>query len=325
MSQERILLFDIIKGISIFLVVLGHCLQTFVPDYQENHIFLGIYMFHMPLFIFISGYFFYPSVKKLSLKKFLIKKFFNLYLPSLFWGMFNIILMGGNKLLNDDNIELSYISNLLFTGAWFLTALFLICIIGAFIEHYNNTQKIKIWGICYLIIYLLPPLWMVNEIKFLIPFFIIGLLTKKYEAINISIPVFLCTLILYIICFHFYDFSYSLYTMKYNITEIDYHIKNFIRVLAGISGITCIFFLCYYLSNISAQKIKIFLSYIGSITLPIYVLHQKFFLLNKFIQYTSDQIITILFITLGCIFLSIIVYKVLNKFSILRLLCFGEK
>lgn len=94
-SPNRIEHFDILKGIAIFLVVLGHCLQTFTPDWQNNNIALAIYMFHMPLFIFISGYFFYPSVKKLSLKDFIIKKFIHLYLPSLFWGLFNILLMGG--------------------------------------------------------------------------------------------------------------------------------------------------------------------------------------------------------------------------------------
>ena len=86
---NRIAYFDILKGIAIFLVVLGHCLQIFTPNWQENKIALSIYMFHMPLFIFISGYFFYPSVKKIPLKEFIVKKFIRLYLPSLFWGLFN--------------------------------------------------------------------------------------------------------------------------------------------------------------------------------------------------------------------------------------------
>lgn len=324
-SPNRITYFDILKGIAIFLVVLGHCLQTFTPNWQDNQIALSIYMFHMPLFIFISGYFFYPSVKKIPLKEFIVKKFIHLYLPSLFWGLFNVSLMGVNKLLSNKDIEYYYFSNILFTGAWFLTALFIISTIGAFIEYSKSTQKIKIWILCYFIIYFLPPLWMVNEIKFLMPFFIMGILAKRYEITHISISAFLCMFILFIVCSYFYDFSYSLYTMKCNITEADYYLKSLIRFLAGISGITCISYLCMYVSNIPIPKCKEFFSYIGTITLPIYVLHQNFLIPNRFIQYTSNHIIIILLITIGCVFLSIIAYKIIHKSSILRLLCFGEK
>lgn len=49
---------DILKGTAIILMVLGHVIQTiYAPDnYDENLIFKFIYSFHMPLFIFISGY-----------------------------------------------------------------------------------------------------------------------------------------------------------------------------------------------------------------------------------------------------------------------------
>jgi len=50
--------FDILKGIGIVAVVLGH----FVEPFRANHfifkgIFVLIYSFHMPLFSFVSGYF----------------------------------------------------------------------------------------------------------------------------------------------------------------------------------------------------------------------------------------------------------------------------
>ena len=152
-----------------------------------------------------------------------------------------------------------------------------------------------------------------------------GILAKQYEITYISFPVFLLILILFSACFHIYDFSYSLYTMKYNITEADYYLKSLIRFIAGISGITCINFLSRYISNLPLSKCKEVLSYIGTITLPIYVLHQIFLMPNRFIKYTSNHIIIILMITIGCILLSIITYKILHKSSILRLLCFGEK
>lgn len=57
--------FDTIKFILIFLVVFGHILETKMGHSlicNELHAF--IYLFHMPLFIFISGYFSHRNDKK---------------------------------------------------------------------------------------------------------------------------------------------------------------------------------------------------------------------------------------------------------------------
>lgn len=55
---ERIALFDNIKGILIILVVLGHIAH---PIHNENPVLSAvfdiIYLFHMPLFVFMSGLF----------------------------------------------------------------------------------------------------------------------------------------------------------------------------------------------------------------------------------------------------------------------------
>lgn len=39
---------NILKGIGILFVVMGHCISPFTPY---------VYMFHMSLFFFVSGYF----------------------------------------------------------------------------------------------------------------------------------------------------------------------------------------------------------------------------------------------------------------------------
>ncbi|MGM0126410.1 hypothetical protein IGI37_003839 [Enterococcus sp. AZ194] len=51
-------MFDNIKGILIFLVVLGHALEYFRLDNPIiETLYTFIYLFHMPVFVFISGYF----------------------------------------------------------------------------------------------------------------------------------------------------------------------------------------------------------------------------------------------------------------------------
>lgn len=58
MEKQRDLAFDNIRGILIFLVVLGHALEYFrLTNIAAEFVYVFIYLFHMPVFIFISGYF----------------------------------------------------------------------------------------------------------------------------------------------------------------------------------------------------------------------------------------------------------------------------
>ncbi len=57
-SLKRNAYFDNIKGVLILLVVVGHAVDIFTGSYDSaKAMFLWIYSFHMPLFIFVSGYF----------------------------------------------------------------------------------------------------------------------------------------------------------------------------------------------------------------------------------------------------------------------------
>ena len=57
-EKKREFLFDNIRGILILLVVLGHALEYFrLENDVGKFVYVFIYLFHMPVFIFISGYF----------------------------------------------------------------------------------------------------------------------------------------------------------------------------------------------------------------------------------------------------------------------------
>lgn len=57
MSKNRSAYWDNIKGFLIFLVVFAHCLFNFQDKEAIEAIVQCIYLFHMPAFIFVSGYF----------------------------------------------------------------------------------------------------------------------------------------------------------------------------------------------------------------------------------------------------------------------------
>ncbi len=55
-TKKRILYYDNLKFILILLVVIGHVIERQVDISYMNGIYLFIYTFHMPLFIFITGF-----------------------------------------------------------------------------------------------------------------------------------------------------------------------------------------------------------------------------------------------------------------------------
>ena len=62
-QAKRLPYWDTMKGILIILVVLGHFLWDFTtPEHPGIQFFIVIlYFFHMPAFVFISGYFSHSS------------------------------------------------------------------------------------------------------------------------------------------------------------------------------------------------------------------------------------------------------------------------
>ena len=72
-KKQRNLYLDIMKGISIFLVLLGHSIQygskiSYVGSrlFFNDPVFKLIYSFHMPLFALLSGYLFFYTIEAYS-------------------------------------------------------------------------------------------------------------------------------------------------------------------------------------------------------------------------------------------------------------------
>lgn len=135
---------DIFRGSGILLMVMGHVVGN------SNRFSHFIHAFHMPMFFFISGYFFLNVQNEIvSPKEFIKKKCKSLIVPYCIFGIFHFIFW---YIKYWDLRSIEPLLNLLFintkglpvAGAlWFLTALFFSNVIYFFIIYYIKSHIIK--------------------------------------------------------------------------------------------------------------------------------------------------------------------------------------
>ena len=85
--KERLVEIDILQGMAMLLVVLGHHWLDFMPDWY-HHLHYYLYLFHMPLFIFISGFlirYSYKGVDNLNEYKTYVFKRVKKFIPMYFF------------------------------------------------------------------------------------------------------------------------------------------------------------------------------------------------------------------------------------------------
>lgn len=153
-KKERMHYLDLLKGIGIVLVVLGH--NSF-----HDYVMQAIYFFHMPLFFVISG--FLDKLEGVSFGDYFRKKMKRLMYPYITFGVLIIIyntlfdiLSGGRSsaklmkriaalaygnLIWENNSE--YIGTL-----WFLAGLFCSGMIAYGIYHASGKSRVKLFIFC---------------------------------------------------------------------------------------------------------------------------------------------------------------------------------
>lgn len=137
--NKRIKFISLLQTIAIILVVVGHSLHEYPVNHGEGTlVYRMIYAFHMPLFVFISGFLFSYSLSRSGVKpygQFLVDKVLRLLVPYFVLGAATFIprvMMSG---VADDAMELSfggfmesllYYDKLVIVFFWFLTMLFVL-------------------------------------------------------------------------------------------------------------------------------------------------------------------------------------------------------
>lgn len=172
---------DIARVIGIFLVIFGHC------NFYNPLLSQMLYLFHMPLFVIISGIL--HKDKELSLKN--VKALvYNLIIPFLIYNAISIILLLFKNGLGDfhKEITIDVLLGLKYLNipTWFFLSLFFIKLISLYLKHINQYILISISIIVIFLVlkYLDFDFFKYNYYAiwgslFLFPFYTIGILLKK--------------------------------------------------------------------------------------------------------------------------------------------------
>lgn len=319
---------DILKGVSVLLVILGHSIQRSNLNYLDNTLFKLITAFNMPFFILLTGYVLGLNKRDLNFK-WIVSKFNRLLIPLFAWSIIYFFLKdysftGLKPYIKFPDNLVQYIRVLLihpdFT-LWFLWVVFVYYLIYFIINRIAPYHQNLILILNIIILRILPASYLgINRIVFYYPIFIFGYFLAKYKD-NILKYTNIFTIMSFIafpILFTQWNYNKPLF-IKYIIISnprILSFITDFYQYALGVTGSIIIYSIIKLIKN---KYFKEVLSYIGTISLEMYVL--QMICLN--VAFGSGTFRTIMTFTLATS-ISIILCLIINRVSILGIILFGR-
>ena len=320
--KEREPFYDVLKALAIILVALGHVVPTFAAPSAIRSCFST--SFSMPLFIAISGYFFAKSAAKKSAAELIRTRFVHIMIPSLSFGFINMLMAIAGKLIKHKPLEISYLSQLLVTTLWFLSVLFILSAIGAILKKYLKGAAVY-WGwlVVWGLLYFSPTFILHNGLEYLCPFFVLGMAGSRIDWSKLDGRIAAVALVVFCVVLHYFTWDMSMYRMDAVGGGQTHLLYTLMRLAGGLSGILVSL---YFVRIVMYLKplVKV-LSLIGTMTLPIYVLHQKFLFPNMFLKWQTNNVLIQLAVTALIVALSIGCYKILRRNRYLAFWLFGER
>jgi polysaccharide biosynthesis protein PslL len=307
---------DVLKGIGIVLVVLGHCPNPF------NKI---IFMFHMPLFFFISGYLFKPNK---NIRDYFLNKIVHLIIP---YVSFLILLYPVFNRINFKSIGLEtfteHVMKPLIGGRnlsgvlsvfWFVTTLFLT-------QQLMNILMVKLNSL-YLIIFsslllimgyinsiYFPEFWLpwnANVVFASLPIFHIGFLYNKFKIKQNKLLLGSLFLIVLMMTLYFSKNTYDMRNANYGIPVV--------TLFSSIVFIVTLIEFSKLISKISIIEKP--LSELGKASMVIMFLHQAIIvIILKFI--TNNTAVGFI----GSVIFSYLAYIILLQNKTCRAIFLGSK
>lgn len=248
--DDRIKWVDYLKAFACFLVVLGHLLQSLqkagIDNYQSitSFIIWFIYLFHMPLFMCMSGFLYSKTKKEFSLKeyrKFEFRKIFNLIIPYI---TFYLLYVGINILFSNSVNDVKGIEEIIgiinnpMPPYWFLYSLMCIFIVVPLIEKICNNNNKIVFAVFFIIkiisIFWHTNIFFIDSIMVYAIYFYFGIFFKnenKKNKLIVNITL-ICLYVIISLCVYFIkdkinNYLYGLLSVFFAITGMYICIKIF--------------------------------------------------------------------------------------------------
>lgn len=337
MLKERDEYLDYLKGMAIFLVVLGHYFQSQSEYYDDDWRFKLIYSFHMPFFMFLSGVTVYVATGNFPGEKFnignysqdIFKKAIRLIVPFFSWGVVSYYINAPGK-----ESFFQYLNVLIRApdmGLWFLPALFLSFIyldLAGLLRitfqkwhpfKYKDLAVFLSMAVSYVVLMKTPNIFALGFTKNLYPYFCLGVFWGRYEKQLLPAVFSVIPFLLFVWLFGFFHrinlpIQFINYLQGHAIPVPNLIYTNLIyRFTIAVCGIYIILHLVKIFYSILNARIRSVIAYCGQRSLDLYATHLYF--LGFF-----NGVIRVVFAIVGSLFVS----YVMRKSDTLTALLYGQ-
>ncbi|NJR18130.1 MAG: acyltransferase family protein [Calothrix sp. CSU_2_0] len=288
--KQRNQFLDYTKGILMLLVVYGHAIQYIAYNgngegFFQDPIFKAIYIFHMPLFMAISGFVSFSSIQKSTFLTVVNKRFANLIVPIICWS---ILYTSTFFLIRKDSSIYSffhYLFSNVIHSFWFLWALFAAITIIALVKRFGHDKPYGII-LSFCAVLMIPDKVNIPLFKYTFPFFCIGYLlaqrreSPKLETVKKSKLLFAAACFFTILSYIFWHPETYVYVSQMtNIRSV------ILRYFGGFVASIVMLQVSWKLYSFSSLSFRWLLCEIGKGSLYIYILQSYFFDFASKFQY----------------------------------------
>jgi len=275
--MERNLYLDFLKGILICLVTIGHADQFVVlqcHDYLSNPLFRSIYMFHMPLFIGVSGYLSFSGITASNNTiEYVKSKTISFLVPIFAWAAISKTLeyffTPAEPIAGLPKIIIKEFA----TSLWFLWALWGCLVITASLHSIRHHFK-TFYFLSFFAVLMLPDKGHITMLKFMYPYFQIGFLLASgalsFEAFRSSF-VFVAALFISVVCFYLWNDDSYIYTSKMSLSAANLH-NIFIRYVAGFAASIVIVNALFLVFKLLSNQVLKWIAVLGINSIYIYII-----------------------------------------------------
>lgn len=320
--MKRIDWIDFGKGLTIFFVVVAHCLS----DLLESHHFgnydllsqflLGIILtFVMPCFFALSGFLYRAPKSGSEYLKGMEKKFCGLMIPYAIFSVIFIMLQQFDK-SNVNKLytwsSLGQIWNKPIGELWFLYSLFFIFLVVGLIDllHIQWYWQFLIYGVLFILVQAVQLPFMISGTFGWLPCFIIGVILKKHQSLLKNKLLFFGSL---------GGMLFSLACQYFLVS--DWYNTDGMVPATSISKLLSIFVFFYLFSNLHPSHLYDYFSRYGQASIVIYLAHVPIKTLLKVFLFKiglSNYFLVVLALIAGTWLLSLFVCFLVDRIKLIR-------